>query len=98
MRPALLILGAALLAGAAIGFLTGAGAAVWPIGVFGVLLLLGTLFERRHYRPILDAPPGPDWETTGERFRDPASGATVAVWFHRGSGARSYVRVAAASE
>jgi hypothetical protein len=62
-------------------------------GVAGAVILLGTLFERHRYRRLGDAPPGPGWTDTGERFRDQETGATVAVFFHAPSGERRYVRL-----
>jgi hypothetical protein len=51
------------------------------------------LFRRGGYKRVpLDAPPGPGWTPTGERFVDPTSGETLDVWFHAGSGERAYVR------
>jgi hypothetical protein len=66
--------------------------ALVPIAA-GVLILLGTLFERYRYRRLRDTPPGPGWTDTGERFRDPETDATVAVFFHARSGERRYVRM-----
>ena len=62
-------------------------------GGAGALILLGTLFERFRYRRLAEAPPGPGWADTGERFRDPETDATVAVFFHAQSGERRYVRL-----
>ena len=67
-------------------------AALWP-GVAGAVILLGTLFERYRYQRLRDAPPGPDWTDTGERFRDPETDAPVAVFFHAPSGERRYIRL-----
>jgi len=39
-----------------------------------------------------DAPPGPDWRPTGERFVEPTSGEMLEVWFRAASGERAYVR------
>ena len=51
------------------------------------------LFRSGGYkRRPLEAPPGPDWVRTEERFVDPSSGETLAVWFHPASGKRAYVR------
>ena len=69
-------------------------AAAAPAAV-GTLILVGTLFERYRYRRLGDAPPGPGWIDTGERFRDPETDATVAVFFHAPSGERRYVRMRA---
>src|SRR5580658_5347979 len=62
-------------------------------GVVGILILFGTMFERFRYRRLGDAPTGPGWTDTGERFRDPETDATVAVFFHAQSGERRYVRL-----
>jgi hypothetical protein len=43
-------------------------------------------------RKPLDAPPGPGWQPTGERFVDPTSGETIEVWLQPTSGERAYVR------
>jgi hypothetical protein len=67
-------------------------AALGP-GVMGALIVLGTLIERFRYRRLGDVAPGPDWTDTGERFRDPATNAPVAVYFHTGSGERRYIRL-----
>jgi hypothetical protein len=56
----------------------------------GAAVVLGTAFERWRYR---NAPPaGARWERTGERFEDPATGATLEVQYDRASGERRYVR------
>lgn len=56
-------------------------------------LLIWMLFRNGGYkRRPLDAPPGPDWVKTQERYVDPASGETLDVWFHPRSGDRVYVR------
>ncbi len=71
------------------GAVPGVGALVFWCGV----VLIGLLIERRRYKEILAAPPGPDWTATGERFIDIASGRAVAVYFHAASGKRAYVAV-----
>jgi hypothetical protein len=65
---------------------------VWLAGV--VLVVLIWLFFRKggYKRQPLDAPPGPDWQRTEERFVDPSSGEALDVWFHPASGERAYVR------
>ncbi|HUN70742.1 MAG TPA: hypothetical protein VMU52_00430 [Steroidobacteraceae bacterium] len=78
-----------------------AGAGAWCIGIgargpgiylvcVGTAIILGTAFERWRYR---NAPPaGALWESTGERFEDPATGETLEVHYDRASGERRYVR------
>jgi hypothetical protein len=70
-----------------IGAVPGVGALVFWCAV----VLIGLLIERRRYKEILSAPPGPDWTPTGERFIDTASGKAVAVYFHAATGKRAYV-------
>jgi len=68
------------------------GFALWCSAI-ALLFLIWFLFRKGGYkRRPLDAPPGPDWRPTGERFVDPASGETLDVWFHAPSGERAYVR------
>ena len=68
------------------------GFAIW-LGGLMLVVLVWFLFRKGGYkRTPLDAPPGPDWVRTEERFVDPSSGATLEVWFHPPSGDRAYVR------
>jgi hypothetical protein len=56
-------------------------------------LLIWLLFRSGGYkRRPLDAPPGPEWKPTGERFVDPPSGETLEVWQGPKNGERAYVR------
>jgi len=66
---------------------------VLPFGVSLVLLLVWFFFRKGGYkRRPLDAPPGPDWRFTGERFLDPPSGGMLEVWYCPRTGERAYVR------
>jgi hypothetical protein len=93
------MLRAVLIAVAAAGFLIAVGLIAFKGAVPGVgalvfwcaVVLIGLLIERRRYKKILSAPPGPDWTPTGERFIDTASGKAVAVYFHAPTGKRAYV-------
>ena len=68
------------------------GFAIW-CGAIVLPFLIWFLFRKGGYkRRPLDAPPGPDWTRTGERFVDPTSGETLEVWFRASSGERAYVR------
>lgn len=58
---------------------------------FGVLLLLGTVFEQVRYKEQATAAPGPGWERTSERFVDEESGKTVTVYIRPETGERKYV-------
>ncbi len=94
MRAALIAIGTVLLAAVAVALLLGAPARAMLVpGVFAALLLVGTLFERRHYKPLADEPPtGPGWRPTEERFADPTSGALITVYHNARTGERRYVR------
>ncbi|MBB6253437.1 hypothetical protein [Nitrospirillum iridis] len=90
-----------LLVGSAAAF--AAILAVWlmdMVSVFPIGLLIGTGFlclaacvERVSYKPLTRGAPGPGWQDTGERFTDPATGATVAVYFNAARMERRYVRL-----
>ncbi len=82
------------------GLLTVAGAvataAVGPAGlstlVCGLLLLVGTLFERVRYKRLATAAPDARFQATPERFVDAATGAPVTVYVDPKTGERAYVR------
>ena len=57
--------------------------------VFGLLLLLSLVLERR-YKPAQTSGEG---RPTGERFVDPTTGELMEVWYDPATGERSYVRV-----
>ena len=59
----------------------------------GSLMLLGTLFERAAYRHADSKPPGPGWQRTADRFRDPGTGQVIVAWLNDATGQRSYMRV-----
>jgi hypothetical protein len=65
------------------------GPGVQALGV-GIVIMLGTLFERWRYSrndQRLDA----RWQATGERFADPITGKDVEVFYDPASGERRYV-------
>ena len=57
--------------------------------VNGLLIVLGTLFERRGYRPRVSQAGG-NWEKTGERFIDPTTKREVEVYYNPQTGERDY--------
>ena len=66
---------------------------LFPVGAFVALILIWLVFRSGGYkRRPLDAPPGQDWNFTGERFVDPQSGELVEVWYRPRTGERAYVR------
>lgn len=71
-------------------------APIIPITVAAAPLLIWALFRRGGYkRHLLDQPPGPNFEPTGERFIDPSTNAPATVYFDPKTGERAYVRTPA---
>ena len=62
----------------------------WQLLAVGLVVLLGTLFERWRYRRVGEPPDG-QWQSTGERFLDPSTGQPVEVLFNPRTGERRYV-------
>ena len=62
----------------------------WQVLVSGVLVLIGTLFERWRYRRI-EEPSNGRWQRTDEQFFDPTTGERVEVMFDPRTGERRYV-------
>ncbi|MBY0581811.1 MAG: hypothetical protein K2P68_02680 [Sphingomonas sp.] len=81
---------AVLLAGIGIAGLVVDGS-TFPFLLMALVILGGTLFERRRYgAAAMRAPVGPAWKATPERFVD-ESGVAVRVWFNAATGERRYV-------
>ena len=62
----------------------------WQALVFGVIVLIGILFERWRYRRI-EEPSNGHWQRTDEKFIDPSTGDAVEVMFDPSTGERRYV-------
>ena len=62
----------------------------WQALALGVIVLIGTLFERWRYRRI-EKPQNGDWQRTDEQFIDPSTGDPVEVMFDPRTGERRYV-------
>jgi len=85
------IAAAAILTCVGIGLIAcGVHAPGWQALSTGVIVLIGTLFERWRYRRI-EEPPKDDWQRTGEQFIDPSTGDPVEVMFDPHTGERRYV-------
>jgi hypothetical protein len=67
--------------------------AAWPaaieLAIVGLLIIGGTLLERRYHTP--KPTPEQEWKSTGERFVDPTSGKLVDVRYNPATGERAYV-------
>ena len=86
----MLIASTVLLAASLAAMLAGWPAAIRPALISGVLVLV-LLIERYIYKPIVTVSPGTGWDKTAERFVDPRSGRSVAVYFNPTTGQRRYV-------
>jgi hypothetical protein len=85
------VAGAAILVCIGIGLIAcGVRAPGWQALAIGVIILVGTLFERWRYSRIEEPPAGP-WQRTGEQFIDPSTGEPVEVMFDPRTGERRYV-------
>jgi hypothetical protein len=62
---------------------------LWPVFIWGVVLLLATIFERWRYRANAGRD-GVGWVATDERFIDPESGKLVQVYYQASTGERHY--------
>jgi hypothetical protein len=87
-----LVFGLLLVAAAGIAWFA---RAPWPVigwaGGFGCVAIFGTVFERVRYKNLAPKPPGPGWEATQERFRDPTTNRWVQVYFQPDTGERCYI-------
>ena len=62
----------------------------WQALALGVIVLVGTLFERWRYSRI-EEPRNGHWQRTDEQFIDPSTGVPVEVMFDPRTGERRYV-------
>lgn len=62
----------------------------WQMLAGGLIVLVGTVYERWRYRH-LEKRPDVSWEPTGERFIDPSTGSPVEVFYDPRTGERRYV-------
>lgn len=90
LRSFVLGLGLVLMGGGVLGITLGGGGAMLGPLIFGVLILIGTVFEP-HYKRNQSALPKDGFAPTGERFHDPAQGGVVEVWYNKASGERRYI-------
>jgi hypothetical protein len=91
MLRTVVIAAAAILTCVGIGLIAyGVHTPGWQVLVMGLIVLIGTLFERWRYRHIEEPPKG-DWQRTEEQFIDPSSGDPVEVMFDPRTGERRYV-------
>jgi hypothetical protein len=92
LRGFVLAVAVAALAGGLLALLWGACPPAFVFGGWGLLILIGTVYERVRYKPVLKQPPGSGWQRTDERFIDPSSGRPVTVYLEPVWGERQYVQ------
>ena len=91
MLRTVVIVVAGLLTCIGIGLIaSGVHAPGWQVLALGVIILVGTLFERWRYRRI-EKPSNGRWQRTDEQFIDPSTGDPVEVMFDPSTGERRYV-------
>jgi hypothetical protein len=90
LRTVVLSLGVLLMVAGVLGITIGDGRATLVPLIFGVLLLIGTVFEP-YYKRNQNAAPNNGFAATGERFFDPTQGGVVEVWYNEKSGERRYI-------
>ena len=97
LRAAVLIFGCLVVALGAYLCTTGLGSGGVQTLVGGTIIVLGTLFERWRYHNRNASVDG-DWQPTGERFVDPATGKNVEVLYDPESGERRYREISGPAE
>jgi uncharacterized membrane protein HdeD (DUF308 family) len=70
---------------------TGAFPPAAIFAVWGVLLVVGTVFERVIYKKTMTQAPGAGWVRTTERFIDDATGKPITVYVEPATGERQYI-------
>lgn len=95
LRRLLLVLGVLCLLGAVGVVVSGRGMFVLPHLLAGAVIFgLGVALERWRYKRIVPQRIESHWQDTGERFIDPETGHTTAVYFDPRTAERHYVAVA----
>lgn len=90
LRVIVLWVGVLLMAAGVLGITIGYGSSMLGPLIFGVMLLIGTVFEP-HYKRGQSVAPNDGFTPTGETFFDPTQGGVVEVWYNKTNGERRYV-------
>jgi len=91
LRGSVIVIGLACFAGGLIAMLFGIFPPAWVALAWGILILLGTVWERVIYKPVEAGTPGAGWVATDERFVDDRTGKPVRVWLQPTTGERRYI-------
>ena len=92
LRNAVIAVGSLCLLGGLVALVTGAFPPAVVFILWGVVIVLGTVFERVIYKRVLAVRPGPGWERTTERFIDDRTGKPVTVYIEPKTGERAYIQ------
>jgi len=98
LRRVLLFIGGLCLLVALLAFVGGQGRGAVPLLALGAVLVLGVAFESWRYKRVQPGRIEPHWQDTGERFVDPETGQTTAVYFDPRTSERHYVAIDAPRE
>jgi len=90
LRAVVIAIAAALVSTGAALLACGIRVPGWQSLTIGLVVLVGTVFERWRYRRVEPPAQGP-WQRTGEQFLDPTSDRPVEVMFDPRTGERRYV-------
>jgi hypothetical protein len=90
LRNLVIAAGGLCLAGAALALLFGNVPGTLMLGIWGAILLLGTVYERFRYKPVAKAKPV-NAVRTDEKFIDDDTGKPVTVYIDPATGERTYV-------
>lgn len=94
LRSTLIFLGVLCLLGALWVLATGHGLVVLPHLLLGALLLgLGVAYESWRYKRVQPGRVEAHWQDTGERFVDPETGQTTAVYYDPRTSERHYIAI-----
>jgi membrane protein implicated in regulation of membrane protease activity len=91
MRKGLITIGVLVIVLGLAALVSGVVASSFVFVFWGLVLIAAIVFERRRYKRIARASPGPGWERTNERFVDDETGKTVTVYVRPQTGERTYV-------
>jgi hypothetical protein len=91
LRAAALGLGVALLIAAAVADISCSSIAALRLAFPAVVMLGAVAFERWRYKRLSHECPGRGWVATEERFIDPETGQSVAVYYDPANGERRYI-------
>ena len=92
LRGVLIAIGVVALLCGLIALASGAFPPAAIFGIWGILLVVGTVFERVTYKETHADTPGAGWVRTAERFIDDTTGRNITVYIEPKTGERRYVQ------